>query len=113
MDNNSILPDFLCSVILIFALLLLRKFVKIPSITYGACGVYTVTSLLTYILSASFYSNYTLSLTKIRVEAYQAFQLLQVVKIADSIVFVLMLLSLFPILASIINQYTGYAPAAA
>lgn len=109
-DDYSILPDFICPIILIFALLLLRKFVKIPPLTYGLCGIYTISSVATYVLSAIFYSNYTLSLTKIRVEAYQAFQTLQIVKCVDSVLFALMILSLFPVLLSVIKSYTGFSP---
>jgi len=109
-DDYSILPDFICPIILIFALLLLRKFVKIPPLTYGLCGIYTISSVATYVLSAIFYSNYTLSLTKIRVEAYQAFQTLQIVKCVDSVLFALMILSLFPVLFSVIKSYTGFSP---
>ncbi len=109
-DDNSILPDFLCPIILIVALFMLRKFVKVPVTSYLLCGLYTVTSAVTYYLSASFYSNYSLTLTDIRIEAHNAFQMLTVSKIADSAVFFLMILGLLPVLSQIIKAYTGFAP---
>ena len=109
-ENNSILPDFLCPIILIAALLLLRKYVKIPIVSYVSCGLYAVTSVVTYTMSLIFYDNYTLSLANIRIEAYQAFQDLIVVKIIDSVMFFLMVLCLFPVLSAIIKTYTGFSP---
>ena len=109
-DGNSILPDFLCPLILIAALILLRKFVKIPIKSYFLCGLYTITSTVTYVLSAIFYSNYTLSLSNIRLEAYQVFQDLSLVKIVDSVVFFFLILCLFPVLSEIIKTYTGFSP---
>lgn len=109
-ENNSILPDFLCPIIFIVALLLLKKFIKIPFYTYLLCGAHAVTSAITYILSANFYSNYTLSLTNIRIEAYNAFQIVSIVKIVDSVLFFAMMLSLLPVLHTVIKSYTGFAP---
>ena len=109
-ENNSILPDFLCPVLLVSALVMLKKFVKIPIVSYVSCGLYTVTSAVTYIVSLVFYNSYTLSLTNIRIEAYQAFQDLIIVKIIDSVMFFFMILSLFPVLSKIINTYAGFAP---
>ena len=109
-DGNSILPDFLCPLILMVALILLKKFVKIPITSYLLCGLYAVTSTVTYMLSAFFYSTYTLSLSNIRVEAYQVFQELSIAKIVDSVVFFFLILCLFPVLSEIIKTYTGFSP---
>lgn len=110
-DNNSILPDFIYPIIFIAALLLLRRFVKIPAMTYLLCGIHTITAAVTYLVSAYFYSNYTLSLASIRMDAHLAYQAVCYSKIADSIVFLLLMLSLLPIFSKIIKEYTGFAPA--
>ncbi|MBR4873150.1 MAG: hypothetical protein IKV00_04865 [Clostridia bacterium] len=112
MESNTfnILPDTLCALILIGALLLLRKFVKVPVYTYLLCGIYAALSTVTFVVSSRFFTNYTLNLTNIREEAHNAFLVLQVTEIADAALFFAMLLSLLPVLSAIIKQYTGFAP---
>lgn len=112
MESNTIniLPDVLCAVLILISLLLLRKLVKIPFYSYVFCSVYAVFSVFTQIVSTRFFEKHTLSLTDIRLESYEAFQQLKVVEIADSILFFAMMLSLLPVLASVIKQYTGFSP---
>ncbi len=104
----NLIPDFLCPLILALGALLLRRRVRIPIYTYLACGVYTVSSLVTWIMSYDFYSKYSLTLTDIRVEAYNAFMLLTGVKLVDCLLFFLMVLSFIPVLLTVIARYTGY-----
>lgn len=109
-ENNSIFPDFVCPLLIVSALLLLKKFIKIPIVSYLSCALYAVGSLVTYLLSMRFYENYSLSLTDIRIEAHNAFFALEISKTVDSLFFLLMILSLFPILKQIIDLHTGFAP---
>jgi hypothetical protein len=112
MESNTvnILPDVLCAVLILIALLLLRKLVKIPVYSYVFCTVYGVFSVFTQITSSQFFLKHTLSLTDIRLESYEAFCQLQVVEIADSLLFYAMVISILPVLSAVIKQYTGFAP---
>ena len=112
-DNNSILPDFLCPLIFLVALILLKRFIKVPVYSYLACCVNLISSAVVYWLSAVFYSSYTLSLATFRVDAYEAFQVLTVAKIADSVLFFGMILSCLPVLTAVVREYTGFSPVTA
>lgn len=115
MESNTIniLPDTLSALCILFSLILLRKFVKIPVYSYALCGTYGTFSIFTYIWSSHFFTEYTLTLTEIRVEAYDAFTVLKVIETADSILFAAMILSILPVLASVIDRYTGFSPVSA
>lgn len=112
MESNTvnILPDVICAALILVALLLLKKLVKIPVYSYVFCAVYGVFSVFTQITSSQFFLKHTLSLTDIRLESYEAFRQLQVVEIADSLLFFAMMISLLPVLSAVIKQYTGFAP---
>ena len=106
----NVLPDTLCALLVLGALLLLRRFVKIPFYSYAFCGIYAAFSVFTFLTSYEFFEKYTLHLTLIRPEAYEAFEQLKVVEIVDSAFFALMMLSLLPVLSRLIKQYTGFSP---
>ena len=112
MESNTIniMPDALCAVLVLVALLLLRKLVKIPFYSYALCGVYGGFSVFTQIVSSKFFTDHTLTLTDIRLESFEAFNELKVVEIADSILFCAMMLSLLPVLSAVIKNYTGFSP---
>lgn len=112
MESNTIniLPDVFSAICILVSLVLLRKFVKIPVYSYALCGAYGGFSVFTYITSSRFFTDHTLTLTDIRWESYEAFQQLKVVEIADSILFFSMIVSVLPVLAAVIDQYTGFSP---
>ena len=112
MESNTIniMPDALCAVLVLVALLLLRKLIKIPVYSYVLCGVYGGFSVFTQIVSAKFFTDHTLTLTDIRLESFEAFNRLKVVEIADSILFFAMMVALLPVLSTVIKQYTGFSP---
>ena len=112
MESNTIniMPDVLCAVLVLIALLLLRKLVKIPFYSYALCGMYGGFSVFTQIVSAKFFTDHTLTLTDIRLESFEAFTQLKVVEIADSILFFAMMIALLPVLSAVIKQYTGFSP---
>lgn len=112
MESNTIniMPDALCAMLVLVALLLLRKLVKIPFYSYALCGVYGGFSVFTQIVSSKFFTEHTLTLTDIRLESFEAFNELKVVEIADSILFFAMMLSLLPVLSAVIKNYTGFSP---
>ncbi len=112
-DNASVLPDFISPIIIIAMLLVVRKFGKAPLTSYIFAIGYAVTSAITYYLNVSFYSKYTLTVTEISAKAADTFNMLTVFKIADSALFVAMVLSILPILSKIIMENTGFAPVTA
>ena len=112
MESNTIniMPDALCAVLVLVALLLLRKLVTIPFYSYVFCGVYGGFSIFTQIVSAKFFTDHTLTLTDIRLESFEAFNRLKVVEIVDSILFFAMMMALLPVLSAVIRKYTGFSP---
>lgn len=109
-DNISILPDFISPIIFIVVLGIIRKFAKAPIISYVFAIGYIVTSAVTFVCNIYFYDNYTLTLTYISPEAYDTFMLLTIFKIADSLMFAGMIISLLPLLSKIIMENTGFVP---
>lgn len=109
-EDNSILPDFICSLLVLAALVMLRRFVKIPLYSYLSCVLHAAASGVNYILAMRFYENYSLSSTGIRLEAHHAFFGVQIVHILSALLFFLMILSLVPIFKQIITLYTGFTP---
>ena len=109
-DNISILPDFISPIIFIIVLGIIRKFAKAPVISYMFATGYIITSALSFVCNIYFYDNYTLTLTYINPEAYNTFILLTVFKIADSLMFAGMVISLLPLLSRIIMENTGFVP---
>ncbi len=111
MDNISMLPDFICPIFILVALLFLKKYVGISQKAIYFCIGHLITSVSTYVMTILFYNNYTLLLTRNTAEAYDAYMVLGAVKTLDSVAFFLMAFSLLPILKNIVNEHTGYAPA--
>ncbi len=110
-DNISMLPDFICPVFVLIALLLLRKYVNVSNKALYFCAGHVLTSTVTYIMTILFYDNYTLLLTRNTAAAYDAYLILGVIKTVDSLFFFLMIYALLPILKNIVDEHTGYAPA--
>ena len=109
-DHASVLPDFISPIILMVMLFVAKKFGKVPVTSYVFAILYMVTSCATYIFNIYFYSEHTLSMTYLYPEAYNAFLTLSIFKIADSALFVCMILSLLPLLSRIIMENTGFIP---
>lgn len=109
-DNQSMLPDFLCPLFLMASLLLLKKHIQIPGIVLWFCGSNFVSSVIVYIGNYYFYAKYTLLLTRISAEAYDAYLSLGIVKTLDSVLFFLMLYLLFPSLQTMVLEHTGFSP---
>lgn len=109
-DNVSILPDFISPLIVLIVLGIFRKIAKAPIASYIFAIGYALLSLASFILNIRFYDNYTLTLTMINPEAYNAFVTLAAFKIADSLCFAGMIISLLPLLSKIIMENTGFNP---
>lgn len=109
-DYASVLPDFISPIILLIMFLIIKKFEEVPIKCYFFSVGYLVTSLTTYILNVKFYSNYTLSMTYIKPQAYNSFISLAIFKSIDSVFFVCMIISILPILSRIIMKNTGFIP---
>lgn len=112
-DNLSILPDFICPLILIVVYRIVRKFSKAPKLAYVFCAGYFITSLSTYILNFIYFNNFTLTLKEISTKAATLFTILTISKIVDSIFFVLTIIPLFPVIKGVIEKNTGFAPVSA
>lgn len=109
-DNQSILPDFLSPLLLIVSLLLLRKHIQVSGAALWFCGANFVSSAVTYIGNYYFHANYTLLLTRISADAYDAYLSLGIVKALDSVLFFLMLFTIFPSLQAMVVEHTGFSP---
>ncbi len=109
-DYISILPDFICPLAILIALLFLRRFTKISGISWYFCIANLISSLATYFLTFDFFRKYTLLLTRNSAEAFDAYMILGALKTLDSALFCLMVLSLFSLLHNIIYEHAGYAP---
>lgn len=109
-DNLSILPDFICPLILIVVYKIVRKFTRAPRLAYVFSIGYFITSLSTYILNFIYFSNFTLTIKEISQEASTLFTVLTVSKIIDSVFFILAIIPLLPIIKEVIEKNTGFAP---
>ena len=109
-DNLSALPDFVCPLFVFISLLLLKKHIEVSGIAYICCGAHFISSLVVYIGNYYFYANYTLLLTRISAEAYDAYLSLGIVKALDSALFFLMIYLLLPSLKTMILEHTGFSP---
>ena len=112
-DHSSIIPDFISPAIIFIMLLVVRRINKVPIISYIATAGYLASSIVTYSMNISFFNEHTLSKTYFIPEAYEAFETLTKIKIADSVLFVLMVISILPVLSRIIRENTGFAPISA
>ena len=112
-DHSSIIPDFISPAIIFIMLLVVRRINKVPIISYITTAGYLASSIVTYAMNISFFNEYTLSITNRIPEAYEAFETLTKIKIADSVLFVLMVISILPVLSRIIRENTGFAPISA
>lgn len=112
-DNLSILPDFICPIILMVVYRIVRKFSKAPKLAYVFSMSYFITSLSTYILNFIYFNNFTLTMKEISTEAATLFIILTVSKIIDSIFFILAIIPLFPVIKEVIEKNTGFAPVSA
>lgn len=112
-DHSSIIPDFISPAIIFIMLLVVRRINKVPIISYIATAGYLASSIVTYAMNISFFNEHTLSKTYFIPEAYEAFETLTKIKIADSVLFVLMVISILPVLSRIIRENTGFAPISA
>ena len=109
-DHASVLPDFISPIILMAMLFVAKKFGKVPISSCVLAVLYMATSFATYVFNIRFYSEHTLSMTYLYPDAYNAFLTLSIFKIADSLLFVCMILSLLPLLSRIIMENTGFIP---
>ena len=109
-DNSSILPDFISPIILFGMLIVVGRIGKVPLISYIFTGGYFASSLLVYIKNRAFFTEHTLSKSYFIPEAYNAFVELTRFRLVDSVLFVLMIISILPILSKIIKENTGFAP---
>lgn len=109
-DDRSILPDFLCSLFILISLLLLKKHIGVSALALCCCGAHFTSSLAVYIGNYLFFSNYTLLLTRLSAEAYDAHLSLGIVKTLDSFLFFLMIYFLLPSLKSMVFEHTGFSP---
>ena len=110
LDDRSILPDFLCPLFVLAALLLLKKHFRISTLALCCCGAHFVSSLAVYICNYLFFSKYTLLLTRLSAEAYDAHLSLGIVKTLDSFLFFLMIYFLLPSLKDMVLEHTGFSP---
>lgn len=109
-DNHSILPDFLFPLFWILSLVFMKKYVGNRTKAFIACGVNLITSVAVYALNAYFYRNYTLLLTRMDPEAYDAFFLLWILICLDSVAFLFSFLTTASLLRGVVKEHTGYAP---
>lgn len=110
MDNMSILPDFICPLFIFIALLLLKKHIGVSGTAMFCCGAHFISSIAVYIGNYYFHTNYTLLITRISADAYDAYLSLGIVKTLDSALFFLMLYFLLPSLKTMILEHTGFSP---
>ncbi len=109
-DYISLLPDFLCPIILLFGFVLLKPYIG-KNVYFPICAVaHTVTSAAVFFYSIYFYDHFTMSLALYSEKALLAYYTFCILKITDSMFFGAMMLSLLPSIRHIIVSYTGFAP---
>ncbi len=112
-DNLSVLPDFICPLILMIVYRIVRNFSKAPRLAYVFSAGYFITSLFTYILNFIYFNNFTLTIKEISKEAADLFTVLSISKIIDSVFFVLAIIPILPVIKEVIEKNTGFAPVSA
>lgn len=109
-DNQSVFPDLFAPIFILIGLTLMRKHIAIKKIAFWLCGVNFLSSSATFFVNYYFHENYTILLTRILPEAYDAYVALGIVKIFDSLLFFFMLSYLFRILQKLVSEHTGFSP---
>lgn len=109
-DYISILPDFLCPLVLLGGFLALKPYLDKSNRFVLFAVAHTLTSAVVYFYSIYFYDHFTMSLALFSEKALLAYYTFCVVKIVDQFFFLAMMFSLLPSLRHIIENYTGFAP---
>ena len=109
-DYLSVLPDFLCPLIMLIGFFTLKSYLGKGSL-FPLCAVANLlSSVAVYIYSIYFYDHFTMSLALYSERALLAYYVFCILKITDAIFFFAMIFSLLPSFRHIIEKYTGFAP---
>ena len=109
-DYISLLPDFLCPIILLIGFALLKPYIG-KNIHVPICAAaHMITSAAVFFYSVYFYDHFTMSLALFSEKALLAYYTFCILKVTDSLFFGAMMLSLLPSIRHIIVNYTGFAP---
>lgn len=110
LDYQSILPDFLCPIILILGFFALRPYLGNGTRFLISAACHTVSSAAVYFYAMYFYDNFTMSRALFEARAQSAYIVFCILKITDAIFFAAMMLCLLPTFRHLIENYTGFAP---
>lgn len=109
LENRNMLPDFLCSVALFFALYFLSRHIEIPKAHWiGLCSLHFVLSAIGYVTEWRFFGEYYYSAILRNDEARNAYILVVGFNFLKTLAFVALMWVLVRALHATVLNHTGY-----
>lgn len=109
LENRNYIPDFLCSIFLLVAFIMLHRFFHVPKRIWIPVWVsFGVTTVLSFLLENRFFERFTYSAIIKNDEAGATYMTLIVINILQSLLWVAVMLLVIQGLQTVIKAHTGF-----